>query len=155
MKKTVRRQTMQFTKEEDEMIMKYPGKGFAKKLHNLLRVHQLLMNEIDTAEVVEKLLQPYLREFYPELEEEIKIRREEAKKLQDATANIKEVVELFDKIKAEISNIADQAEIVINANLASCVTVRKHKELPEKIKKMIEKAQEGYIHGEEDVQTKI
>lgn len=155
MKKTVRRQTMQFTKEEDEMIMKYPGKGFAKKLHNLLRVHQLLVNEIDTAEVVEKLLQPYLKEFYPELEEEIKIRREEAKKLQDATANIKEVVELFDKIKAEISNIADQAETVINANLASCVTVRKHKELPENIKKMIEKAQEGYIHGEEDVQTKI
>ena len=128
MKKTLHKLTVRLSEEDILIIEKYAGENISEKVRSLLRVHSLLIDDVEGKELPEKyevLLQDYLKKFAPMLEREIEERRRELKKYVEVIAQINDLQQETNKLHHEIKELSKQSTNYIEKLVSDCVVVRK------------------------------
>lgn len=128
MKKTLHKLTVRLSEEDILIIEKYAGENISEKVRSLLRVHSLLIDDVEGKELPEKyevLLQDYLKKFAPMLEREIEERRRELKKYLEVIAQINDLQQETNKLHHEIKELSKQSTNYIEKLVSDCVVVRK------------------------------
>ena len=129
MKKTLHKLTVRLSEEDILIIEKYAGENISEKVRSLLRVHSLLIDDVEGKELPEKyevLLQDYLKKFAPMLEREIEERRRELKKYVEVIAQINDLQQETNKLHHEIKELSKQSTNYIEKLVSDCVVVRKN-----------------------------
>ncbi len=128
MKKALHKLTVRLSEEDILIIEKYAGENISEKVRSLLRVHSLLIDDVEGKELPEKyevLLQDYLKKFAPMLEREIEERRRELKKYVEVIAQINDLQQETNKLHHEIKELSKQSTNYIEKLVSDCVVVRK------------------------------
>ena len=128
MKKALHKLTVRLSEEDILIIEKYAGENISEKVRSLLRVHSLLIDDVEGKELPEKyevLLQDYLKKFAPMLEREIEERRRELKKYVEVIAQINDLQQETNKLHHEIKELSKQSANYIEKLVSDCVVVRK------------------------------
>ena len=128
MKKTLHKLTVRLSEEDILIIEKYAGENISEKVRSLLRVHSLLIDDVNGKELPEKyevLLQDYLTKFAPMIEKEIEERRMELKKYVEVIAQINDLQQETNKLHHEIKELSKQSTNYIEKLVSDCVVVRK------------------------------
>ena len=128
MKKTLHKLTVRLSEEDILIIEKYAGENISEKVRSLLRVHSLLIDDVNGKELPEKyevLLQVYLTKFAPMIEKEIEERRRELKKYVEVIAQINDLQQETNKLHHEIKELSKQSTNYIEKLVSDCVVVRK------------------------------
>ena len=128
MKKTLHKLTVRLSEEDILIIEKYAGENISEKVRSLLRVHSLLIDDVEGKELPEKyevLLQDYLKKFAPMLEREIEERRRELKKYVEVIAQLYDLQQETNKLHHEIKELSKQSTNYIEKLVSDCVVVRK------------------------------
>ena len=129
MKKALHKLTVRLSEEDILIIEKYAGENISEKVRSLLRVHSLLIDDVEGKELPEKyevLLQDYLTKFAPMIEKEIEERRRELKKYVEVIAQINDLKQETNKLHHEIEELSKQSANYIEKLLSDCVVVRKN-----------------------------
>ena len=129
MKKTLHKLTVRLSEEDILIIEKYAGENISEKVRSLLRVHSLLIDDVEGKELPEKyevLLQDYLTKFAPMIEKEIEERRRELKKYVEVIAQINDLQQETNKLHHEIKELSKQSVNYIEKIISDCVVVRKN-----------------------------
>ena len=129
MKKTLHKLTVRLSEEDILIIEKYAGENISEKVRSLLRVHSLLIDDVDGKELPEKyevLLQDYLTKFAPMIEKEIEERRRELKKYVEVITQINNLQQETNKLHHEIKELSKQSVNYIEKLISDCVVVRKN-----------------------------
>ena len=129
MKKTLHKLTVRLSEEDILNIEKYAGENISEKVRSLLRVHSLLIDDVEGKELPEKyevLLQDYLTKFAPMIEKEIEERRRELKKYVDVITQINDLQQETNKLHHEIKELSKQSANYIEKLISDCVVVRKN-----------------------------
>ena len=129
MKKTLHKLTVRLSEEDILIIEKYAGENISEKVRSLLRVHSLLIDDVEGKELPEKyevLLQDYLTKFAPMIEREIEERRRELKKYVEVIAQINDLQQETNKLHHEIKELSKQSANYIEKLISDCVVVRKN-----------------------------
>ena len=128
MKKALHKLTVRLSEEDILIIEKYAGENISEKVRSLLRVHSLLIDDVEGKELPEKyevLLQDYLTKFAPMIEKEIEERRRELKKYVDVITQINDLQQETNKLHHEIKELSKQSTNYIEKLVSDCVVVRK------------------------------
>ena len=128
MKKALHKLTVRLSEEDILIIEKYAGENISEKVRSLLRVHSLLIDDVEGKELPEKyevLLQDYLKKFAPMLEREIEERRRELKKYVEVITQINDLQQETNKLHHEIKELSKQSTNYIEKLVSDCVVVRK------------------------------
>ena len=128
MKKALHKLTVRLSEEDILIIEKYAGENISEKVRSLLRVHSLLIDDVEGKELPEKyevLLQDYLKKFAPMLEREIEERRKKKKKYVEVIAQINDLQQETNKLHHEIKELSKQSTNYIEKLVSDCVVVRK------------------------------
>lgn len=128
MKKTLHKLTVRLSEDDILIIEKYAGENISEKVRSLLRVHSLLIDDVEGKELPEKyevLLQDYLTKFAPMIEKEIEERRRELKKYVDVITQINDLQQETNKLHHEIKELSKQSTNYIEKLVSDCVVVRK------------------------------
>lgn len=128
MKKALHKLTVRLSEEDILIIEKYAGENISEKVRSLLRVHSLLIDDVEGKELPEKyevLLQDYLTKFAPMIEKEIEERRRELKKYVEVIAQINDLQQETNKLHHEIKELSKQSTNYIEKLVSDCVVVRK------------------------------
>ena len=128
MKKTLHKLTVRLSEDDILIIEKYAGENISEKVRSLLRVHSLLIDDVEGKELPEKyevLLQDYLTKFAPMIEKEIEERRRELKKYVEVIAQINDLQQETNKLHHEIKELSKQSANYIEKLISDCVVVRK------------------------------
>ena len=129
MKKALHKLTVRLSEEDILIIEKYAGENISEKVRSLLRVHSLLIDDVEGKELPEKyevLLQDYLTKFAPMIEKEIEERRRELKKYVEVIAQINNLQQETNKLHHEIKELSKQSANYIEKLISDCVVVRKN-----------------------------
>ena len=129
MKKTLHKLTVRLSEEDILIIEKYAGENISEKVRSLLRVHSLLIDDVEGKELPEKyevLLQDYLTKFAPMIEKEIEERRRELKKYVEVITQINDLQQETNKLHHEIKELSKQSVNYIEKLISDCVVVRKN-----------------------------
>jgi len=129
MKKTLHKLTVRLSEEDILIIEKYAGENISEKVRSLLRIHSLLIDDVEGKELPEKyevLLQDYLTKFAPMIEKEIEERRRELKKYVEVIAQINNLQQETNKLHHEIKELSKQSANYIEKLISDCVVVRKN-----------------------------
>ena len=129
MKKTLHKLTVRLSEEDILIIEKYAGENISEKVRSLLRVHSLLIDDVEGKELPEKyevLLQDYLTKFAPMIEKEIEERRRELKKYVEVITQINDLQQETNKLHHEIKELSKQSTNYIEKLVSDCVVVRKN-----------------------------
>ena len=129
MKKALHKLTVRLSEEDILIIEKYAGENISEKVRSLLRVHSLLIDDVEGKELPEKyevLLQDYLTKFAPMIEKEIEERRRELKKYVEVIAQINDLQQETNKLHHEIKELSKQSANYIEKLISDCVVVRKN-----------------------------
>ena len=129
MKKTLHKLTVRLSEEDILIIEKYAGENISEKVRSLLRVHSLLIDDVEGKELPEKyevLLQDYLTKFAPMIKKEIEERRRELKKYVDVITQINDLQQETNKLHHEIKELSKQSANYIEKLISDCVVVRKN-----------------------------
>lgn len=131
MKKVKTRCTIRLTDDEIKMIEQYPGKSFSGRIRSLLAAHSIMLNEIsgdDLKEKYEIILNSYLKNFHPMLNQEIQERRKELRRYTDTLKELDELNEMADELEEKMRELCSQSKSYIEQKVAECVVVRKNTE---------------------------
>ena len=129
MKKTLHKLTVRLSEEDILIIEKYAGENISEKVRSLLRVHSLLIDDVNGKELPEKyevLLQDYLTKFAPMIKKEIEERRRELKKYVEVITQINDLQQETNKLHHEIKELSKQSVNYIEKLISDCVVVRKN-----------------------------
>lgn len=129
MKKTLHKLTVRLSEEDILIIEKYAGENISEKVRSLLRVHSLLIDDVEGKELPEKyevLLQDYPTKFAPMIEKEIEERRRELKKYVEVITQINDLEQETNKLHHEIKELSKQSANYIEKLISDCVVVRKN-----------------------------
>lgn len=129
MKKTLHKLTVRLSEEDILIIEKYAGENISEKVRSLLRVHSLLIDDVEGKELPEKyevLLQDYLTKFAPMIKKEIEERRRELKKYVEVITQINDLQQETNKLHHEIKELSKQSVNYIEKLISDCVVVRKN-----------------------------
>ena len=129
MKKTLHKLTVRLSEDDILIIEKYAGENISEKVRSLLRVHSLLIDDVEGKELPEKyevLLQDYLTKFAPMIKKEIEERRRELKKYVEVITQINDLQQETNKLHHEIKELSKQSVNYIEKLKSDCVVVRKN-----------------------------